>query len=253
MKKKILVAALATVMTAPAFAGVPALIEKIPGHPVVLQSSPVPGTSLRAFLIKAGTHMGVVYTGPKGDYLFAGGEIMTRTGPVNIAQKLFSDYYATHDFSALAKTLKQKATTVHQGHAGPMVYVFWDPSCIFCHKLWDELQPAIKAGKIQVNWVPVGFLKPSSPAKAATILAAPSPLAAMRTDERRFKVRVEEGGITPQKHVPAKYVQEMRANTHLFETSGMQGTPSIIYQGAKRQWHVIPGFTTTDALLKAAH
>ncbi|APZ43459.1 thiol:disulfide interchange protein DsbG [Acidihalobacter ferrooxydans] len=243
-------------ISAPSFAAEstssPPILAKLPGHPEVLSSEPVKGTNLTAWLLKAGSRMGVVYTGSNGQYLVAGGQILTESGPSNVAQALMTKYYQTHDFKPLVAALK-KAAVIHQGSAGPLIYAFWDPNCIFCHKLWDEIQPAIKAGKIQVDWVPVGVIKKSSPAKAAAILAAASPIKAMQLDENKFIVRTEEGGIKPMKNVPAKYHQQVVANTALFQNYGMEGTPSIVYQAGNGQWHVFPGLVSVDELLKAAH
>ncbi len=225
----------------------PPIIQNLPGHPAVLASLPVKGTPLTAWLLRAGKRLGVVYTGTKGDYLIAGGEIMTSKGLLPVSRQLLSDYYSQHNFKALVDAL-QSAKTIHQGKSGPLIYVFWDPNCIYCHKLWDELQPAIKTGRLQVNWVPVGVIKRSSPAKAAAILAAKSPLQAMQEDESRFNPQIEEGGITVPKHIPERFLRAVSANTRLFEENSMQGTPSILYRAKNGAWHVIPGYISLNEL-----
>lgn len=251
MKKTLSLAIGLAFASAAAFAAepLPPILQKLPGPPKVLASQAVDGTPLTAWLLQMGPRMGVVYTGPGGRYLIAGGQVLTEKGVAPVSQTLLQDYYTHHDFKPLVEALRKEGALVHQGHAGPLVYVFWDPNCIYCHKLWDEVQSAIGAGKLQVDWAPVAILKPSSAAKAAAILASPSPLKAMREDETRFNTRTEEGGITPPGKLPAKAREQVQANTRLFERYGMQGTPSIVYRDPAGAWHVIPGYVPLQELL----
>ena len=47
-----------------------------------------------------------------------------------------------------------------------VVYVFTDPNCPYCNKLWSEARPRVAAGKIQLRHVIVGILTPTRPGKA---------------------------------------------------------------------------------------
>lgn len=66
-----------------------------------------------------------------------------------------------------------------------VIYVFFDPNCVFCHFAWKALQPYVKAG-LQVRWVPVGFLKPTSAQRAAAIREAKTPTQALDFNEQHF-------------------------------------------------------------------
>ncbi len=113
------------------------------------------------------------------------------------------------------------------GSKGPLTAVFLDPNCIFCHKFWNEAYPLAKAGRIRVKVVPVGFLKPTSLSKAATILMQKDPATAWAQNEAKFDVATEEGGTVPAKTLDPKIVREIQANTQLLAQTGEVATPTI--------------------------
>ncbi len=115
------------------------------------------------------------------------------------------------------------------GHAGPLLVVFMDPNCIFCHRLWEALQQPVATGKVRVKLIPVGFLKPSSAAKAATILAAKDPAQAWANNEKDFNVHTEEGSTQPLPQIPAVDAAAVAANTQLLHKTGETATPALLY------------------------
>jgi thiol:disulfide interchange protein DsbG len=122
-----------------------------------------------------------------------------------------------------------RATGFTVGHAGPRMVVFMDPNCIFCHKFWDAIQGDLHAGKLRLKVVPVGFLKPTSLAKATTILQSSDPAKAWALDEARFNVKTEEGGIVPAAHLNPMDMAEVRSNTDLLGQTGEMATPTLVY------------------------
>jgi thiol:disulfide interchange protein DsbG len=137
----------------------------------------------------------------------------------------------------MAKPLPTKVTAsralsapgVTVGHAGPLMVVFMDPNCIYCHKFWDAAQADIRAGKLRLKVIPVGFLKPTSLAKATTILQAVDPALAWAHNERRFQKNIEEGGEKPALHLDPKALVDVRANTALLGSTGEMVTPTLVY------------------------
>jgi len=113
------------------------------------------------------------------------------------------------------------------GTKGPLFAVFLDPNCIFCHKFWGKAYPFAEAGKIRFKVVPVGFLKPTSLSKAATILMQNDPAAAWAANEAKFDAATEEGGTVPAKTLDPKIVQEIQSNTQLLAKTGEVATPTI--------------------------
>ena len=119
--------------------------------------------------------------------------------------------------------------SILQGKSGPIATVFMDPNCVFCHKLFVDVQPLVKAGKLRVRYVMVGFLKESSIPKAATILASKDPLATLTKDETAFNGPKEEGGITADKTPDAEALAVVQSNTQLLGETGQISTPVVLF------------------------
>jgi thiol:disulfide interchange protein DsbG len=55
-----------------------------------------------------------------------------------------------------------QATTIEEGaRDAPLVYVFIDPYCPYCHQQWRLLRQTITDGRLRVRWVPVVVLEAS--------------------------------------------------------------------------------------------
>ena len=55
-----------------------------------------------------------------------------------------------------------QATAIEEGaRDAPLVYVFIDPHCPYCHQQWRLLRQAITDGRLRVRWVPVVVLEAS--------------------------------------------------------------------------------------------
>ena len=140
--------------------------------------------------------------------------------------------------AAVAAAVAESRTFV-LGTAGPEITVFMDPNCIFCHRLYGEAQPLLAAGKLRLRVVMVGFLKPTSFGRAAAILMAADPAAALAADEKGFDVKTEEGAIPPAAKIPAAIGDAVKANTHLLARSGFEATPTLLYKDQAGAWQVM--------------
>lgn len=110
--------------------------------------------------------------------------------------------------------------------ADTIIYEFTDPNCPYCHKFWRQARPWVEAGKVQIRHVMVGILKADSAPKAATILAADDPAAALARAERDF----DQGGIQVAKDIPDSARQKVAANNKLMQALGYFATPTILYK-----------------------
>ncbi|WP_163098243.1 thiol:disulfide interchange protein DsbG [Acidithiobacillus ferrianus] len=194
-------------------------------------------------------HKTVAFITADGKYLVA--------GPVLNAQGNDQGHAAMIRLGLVPKPMRASALakeTVHAdsfvlGTGGPEITAFVDPNCIFCHKFYERAQPLIAAGKLRIRYLVVGFLKPSSEAKAAAILGAPNPAAAMAENEKGFVEATEEGGIQPDEHASAATISAVRDNTRLLSESGEIATPTLIYcdqKGAPRLIHGLPKGSLKD-------
>ena len=127
------------------------------------------------------------------------------------------------------------------GSRGPEVTAFMDPNCIWCHRFYEKAMPLVRAGKLHLRVALVGFLKPTSAAKAAAILAARHPAQALAFNETHFNVIAEEGGIRPDYHAPLSIRRAVSDNTHLLAQTGEEATPTLLYYTKAKRWHLQHG------------
>ena len=95
--------------------------------------------------------------------------------------------------SARMWTKLEASAWVRDGKADAprVVYTFSDANCPYCHKFWEAARPWVDAGKVQLRHIMVGVIREDSPAKAAAILSARDPSAALLENEHQF----DRGGI----------------------------------------------------------
>ena len=136
----------------------------------------------------------------------------------------------------------QHAGWVAQGAPRPehLIYVIADANCSFCHDLWLSLQPLYRHG-LQVRYVLVGIIADDSPGKAAAIMEARDPAAALDRNERQWARLADDlgGGIPPLKAPRPATLAAIHANEELMHSLGVPGTPAIIYRSADHAVHVV--------------
>ena len=120
-----------------------------------------------------------------------------------------------------------------------VVYAFTDPNCPYCQGLWLALEPYLDDG-VQVRHVMVGILRESSQPKAAAVLGADDPAAALQRHADHF----QDGGIEAAAEPAAGPMQQVQANNQLMRELGLRGTPALYYRtgdGDVRRAEGLPG------------
>ena len=104
-----------------------------------------------------------------------------------------------------------------------VVYTFTDANCPYCRQFWEEARPWVEAGEVQLRHIMVGILASNSPAKAATLLAADDPAAALHAHSG--------GGEEVEPSAQSREIEEqVYANNQLFEELGLMATPTTLYR-----------------------
>lgn len=226
----------------------PPLLEKLvsAGKIKLLRSFGTVKPGMTGYVVQQNGKDRVVF-GEDG-YLFVG-QLFSPQGD-DLVTRYGDQYLPKPAVAAAVKQLENAGHLIVQGPASaPVLYVFADPNCIFCHRFYRLAEPLVKAGKLQLRWAMVGFLKPSSMKKSVAILAAADPLRALRTNEARFDVGAEEGGIAPASHVNAALKALIKAHAAVMQSVGGNGTPTLLYHTNAKHWAVHVG-VPTDAWLK---
>ncbi|MDT3528774.1 thiol:disulfide interchange protein DsbG [Stenotrophomonas pavanii] len=140
-----------------------------------------------------------------------------------VAAPMSAKMWAKLDASAWVRDGKADAPRV--------VYTFSDANCPYCHKFWEAARPWVDAGKVQLRHIMVGVIREDSPAKAAAILSARDPSAALLENEHEF----DRGGIKALPSISREIAGKLDANQVLMIEMGFQGTPGILFQDAQGQ------------------
>lgn len=157
--------------------------------------------------------------------LFLGSMIFTTVSATAMAETSITPSAL---WSSLSRSLH--ITTGPQNYKR-VIYVFFDPNCIYCHAFWEVADPVQKALHLDIRWVPVAFLKPNSMAKDAAILMAPNSAQAFEYNETHFHQSAEEGGIQGEATAPTGLIHAVLANNEMMETVlKNRGTPTIVYK-----------------------
>ncbi|MDE3142310.1 MAG: thiol:disulfide interchange protein DsbG [Pseudomonadota bacterium] len=144
---------------------------------------------------------------------------------------------------ALAAAALPATHSIMAGSKGPVLTVFIDPNCIFCHMLYQQLEPLIAKGALRARYVLVAVVKRSSFDKAAAILSAKNPAAALQQDQAAFDPKTEEGGIKPDTAPTKAVTDRISANNALMSKAGGDGTPMLLFcskDGSVQQLEGLP-------------
>jgi thiol:disulfide interchange protein DsbG len=126
-----------------------------------------------------------------------------------------------------------------------VVYAFTDPNCPYCNRFWHDARPWVDAGKVQVRHVLVGILGPTSAAKAAALLSARDPAAALLQHERE---RGKSGGVKPADAIDPAVQKKLDANYALMQGLGSSATPTILFRDAAGKIREVRGAPRGEAL-----
>jgi thiol:disulfide interchange protein DsbG len=122
------------------------------------------------------------------------------------------------------------------------VYVFLDANCIYCAKFWADARPWVDDGKVQLRYLMVAVIAPTSAGKAATLLADPDPARRLAAFERSHAfgvARMLQGGPhasmedaslapTPVSEDVARFLE---ANQGYMTALNLRGTPGLVFRG----------------------
>lgn len=201
-------------------------------------------SDLQGYIINAGGQMHAIYVTGDGKHVMLGALVDAQG--TNLTERHLDRYAPQPDLSKAWDKL-ENTRWVADGAENPkrIVYVLADPYCPYCRAFWIAAQPYEKVG-LQVRWVWVSYLRPDGPARAAAILEADDPAAAMAEHESRFA----EGGIEPAESPKPETLQAIRAHTNLMRELGVNGTPAVFYKDEQGKVRSIQGMPKLGALPK---
>ncbi|MDE2149325.1 MAG: thiol:disulfide interchange protein DsbG [Gammaproteobacteria bacterium] len=225
----------ASLVPAPALSTLPPVLQAPAraGKVEVLRSFATGKPGLTGYLVRHDGQSEVVF-GEDG-YLIVG-HLFSPQGE-DLAARYRDRYLPRPEIAAAVEQLERSGHLIVEGpDTAPVLYVFADPNCIFCHRFYQMAEPLVKAGRLQLRWALVGFLQPTSAGRAAAILAARDPLQALRDNEVRFNVEREAGGIAPAQNPDPSTQTVIEAHFAAMQAVGGSGTPTLLYRTGPKTW-----------------
>lgn len=206
---------------------------------------------LIGYAARVNGHSVIFYVTADGNYTIAGNMFNAKGDDLTGDQ---IDRYLTGPMLKSAWSKLEKSTWVADGATNPkrIIYEFTDPNCPYCYLFWLANKPYRKQG-LQVRHILVGVITPDSLYKAAAILEADDPAAAMTRNERSYSTKGPEneaGGVAPLAHPKPSTLAKIKANNALMKSLGVRGTPGVFYRDADGTVHVVAGLPRLSELPK---
>lgn len=186
-----------------------------------------------------------MYLTPDGDHLVVGTLINAAAEPV--ARERLNRLSST---SFTWKSL-QELHWVVEGNpdAKRIVYVFTDPNCPYCEKFRQAAQPYLAKGNVQLRHILVGLLHPSSAEKAAQILMASDPSAAL-TQLARKTTSGRSKDVATLSDAPKEVHQQVTQNTQFMQTHQVFATPTVVYKDSSGSLQQVQGLPSSSMMEK---
>jgi thiol:disulfide interchange protein DsbG len=217
----------------------------IAGGVQVVKSFPA-ASGLTGWVLSEGGRYSIVFTTADRKTLLAG--VLINENGENLSSQYEDKYVPKPDFGALFPQLEKSAYVTERAAKNPknVIYVFSDANCPFCHYTWQALQPYEKAG-LQVRWIPVAVLGPTSLPKAIAIMAASDKTAAFRRQEENSGKNWTPSAGASESAQPA-IAQRIRDNALLMRKFGITGTPGVVWKDARGNVQVNGGMPRLSEL-----
>lgn len=107
--------------------------------------------------------------------------------------------------------------------------VYFDPNCPVCAQQWAVLRPYMD--RVRIRWIPVAYQDASSVKRAAGLLSASDPVAALAVNEQAFDFATGKGGYLPEREPPASAIEQVQRNTRSAMKAGdLTGTPTLGFE-----------------------
>lgn len=203
-------------------------------------------SGLTGWVLSQGAQSSVVFTTADKKTLIAGG-LIGENGE-DLSSRYNEKYLPKPDHDALFQELDKSFYVVEGATQKPkkIIYVFVDANCPFCHYTWIGLQPYEKAG-LQVRWLMVATLGPTSMPKAIEVMTAHDKTAAFRKMEEN-NGKSWAPSAKAAEAITMNSAASIRKNTELMTRFGIAGTPGVIWKDATGKVNVKGGMPRLSEL-----
>ena len=132
-------------------------------------------------------------------------------------------------------------TWIAEGKGPHVIYIFFDPNCPACNQLNHTFRPWVEQGQIELRWIPVGTLMTTSLGKAAALLEAKNPLAALTENETKFSRETGFGGIAEEPLPRDATLKRLDNNLDVLKHTVNMAVPTMVFRNKENQATFIQG------------
>lgn len=163
-----------------------------------------------------------LYLTPDGEHAITGS--LTDQDGDNQLEEDALDEHVRAPLEAQTWQLLEDSYWIQDGErdAPRVIYTFTDPNCPYCQAFWEAARPWVEAGDVQLRHIMVGILAADSPGKAAALLGADDPSAALAGHKQGKRVSASAQ--------PRDIEEQVYANNQLFEGLGLYATPTSAFK-----------------------
>ena len=234
------------------------LITKATGDRAVVMQTFTEGP-FQGFVLKGSqpnSPQGILFTDATGEYLISGN--LMNQDLKSLTEQAFDKYVnpekAKTAWASVSVANAVNYVTVGKDSAPHKLYVVADPNCVFCHQFYSASKSYVDSGQLQIRWIFGAFLKDSSQGRAAAILGASDPVAALAQNETGFIDASEEGGIAPMATISPELTAKIQANMNFMVKNQFMQTPTLLYKdaaGVPTLYTGLPDAKQTAALINS--
>lgn len=140
-----------------------------------------------------------------------------------------------------------QATWIAEGKSEHVVYIFFDPNCPYCHRVYVDTRDWIKNNSVQLRWIPVGVLTPTSHGKALTLLDAKDPVKLFHESEDKFS-GADGGALDESLGGSEKAEKALKVNAEILRLTGFDAVPSLLFRANNDQAILVRGAPPAENL-----
>lgn len=156
------------------------------------------------------------------DYAFAG--VLLNEKGENLTNRYAAEHIPEPDLTGVAEKIMSSEHLLTEGPEGaPELYVFTDPNCPYCAKFFEMSRSYVEQGKVQIHWIPVGFLKSSSKQISAAIIQG-------GIDVMAKAKRAGRGEQKPMAEVTNEIGRALVMHQKYMGEAGISGTPGFLFK-----------------------
>jgi len=144
--------------------------------------------------------------------------------------------------------MNDKLNYVEEGAAeAPLFYVFHDPWCPVCHRLYNDIRTLVSENKVRVRWVTIYGLNSHPQFAGETSFDAAYRITASEDKSAAFKEFMVNDNLPKKvKAINQKVLAELKFNIDVanFALNGRQVTPTVIWRGVGGLLGIRAGLTS---------